>query len=480
MVAEAGKIRAVRWRFWAWAVAALLSGLVLRLWFIAHAARIAGDTLLYGDLARNLLEHGVYGFTVSGHAPRPTLIRVPGYPLFLAGCFAVFGMERYAAVLYVQLAVDLLTCGVVSALAGRLFGRRAALAALWLAALCPFTASYVAAPLTETLTLFCLVVAFYGMERWRVAGLGFNRWLGGVSGALAYAVLLRPEQGLLAAAVMPAIAWMAWMRKRRARALVPVAVAAFCVVLPLAPWALRNWRTFHVVQPLAPKSATDPGEFNPVGFQRWYRSWGIDFASTEAVYWNYDTDTIDVADLPSRAFDSQQQYMQTAELLNKYNQTTQATAVLDRQFDAIARQRIAADPVRYYVTLPVARLLNMVLRPRLEMLEIPLEWWKWPRHRAKTAFAAAYGALNLGYLLLAGLGLYQWRRRGWSDHTALAWSMIAYVMLRCALLLSLDNSEPRYTLEFFPLLFVWGAGIWQQTAVHLRHREEAAKGGSGF
>jgi hypothetical protein len=50
-----------------------------------------------------------------------------------------------------------------------------------------------------------------------------------------------------------------------------------------------------------------------------------------------------------------------------------------------------------------------------------------------------------------------WRRRGWD---ALAWSMVGFVALRCALLLTLDNSEPRYTLEFFPVLFVWGAACW--------------------
>jgi hypothetical protein len=35
--------------------------------------------------------------------------------------------------------------------------------------------------------------------------------------------------------------------------------------------------------------------------------------------------------------------------------------------------------------------------------------------------------------------------------------MVGFVALRCLLLLTLDNSEPRYTLEFFPLLIVWGS-----------------------
>jgi Dolichyl-phosphate-mannose-protein mannosyltransferase len=442
-------------RFGAWVGLAVVAGVVLRLWLIAHAARIAGDTLLYGDIARNLLTHGVYGFTVSGHAPRPTLIRVPGYPLFLAACFRVFGVEHYQPVLHLQVLLDMATCGLTSGLAGRLFGRRAAMAALWMGALCPFTASYVAAPLTETLSLFCIAVVFYGIERWRAGGMGFNRWLWVVGVGLAYAVLLRPEQGLLAAAVVPAMLWM--VCGGRWRAALPVVAVAICVVLPLVPWTMRNWRTFHVLQPLAPRSATDPGELVPSGFDRWYRTWGIDFASTEEVYWNYDSDEIEVSNLPPRAFDSESQYARTAALLEEYDATTRVTAAIDGRFAALAGERVAADPVRYYVALPVARLLNMLLRPRLEMLEIPLEWWRWPAHKAQTAFAAGYGALNLAYLVVAGFGVTAWRRRGWD---ALGWSMVGYVGLRCALLLTLDNSEPRYTLELFPVLFVWGAAVW--------------------
>ena len=38
--------------------------------------------------------------------------------------------------------------------------------------------------------------------------------------------------------------------------------------------------------------------------------------------------------------------------------------------------------------------------------------------------------------------------------------MTGFVVLRCALLLTLDNSEPRYTLEFFPILIVWASFLF--------------------
>jgi 4-amino-4-deoxy-L-arabinose transferase-like glycosyltransferase len=458
------------------AALALGAGLALRLWFAAHAAGIYGDTLLYGDIAKNWVNHGIYGYLETAKGPQPTLIRLPGYPLFLAACFALFGPDQYTAVVRLQCILDLLACLSIAALAGRLFGRRAAMAALWLSALCPFTATYAAIPLTETLTLATIALTFYALHRWHTAGLGFNRWLWLTAVAMAYSVLLRPEEGLLAAAVVPAMLWMvlrlpqqspsqppsqsASHRHRLLPSIAPVLLAALCVVLPLAPWTLRNWRTFHVFEPLAPRSATDPGEPVPNGFYRWYRTWAIDFASTEDVYWNYDNAPVEIVDLPTRAFDTDDQYNRTGALLNQYNRHFNPTPQIDATFAELARERIQADPLRYYVALPVARLLNMAFRPRTEMFPTPLEWWKGSEHHGQTLFATAYAALNLAYFLLGAAGLWLWRRRGWGADTPLVWAMLAFVLLRCALLLTLDNSEPRYTLEFFPLLLVWGSAVF--------------------
>ncbi len=464
-------------RFWLWAGAALLAGLFLRLGFIVRAEGISGDTLIYGAIAKNWLLHGVYGYgqqtTASGlSVPRPTLIRLPGYPLFLAACFHLFGVEHYRAVVYVQLAADLLTCWLSAALAGRLFSRRAFLPVLWMAALCPFTADYVATPLTETLVLTTIALSFYALARWQQAGVGYNRWLWLIVVALSYSILLRPEQGLLAAAVVPAMLWCAVRpHERRAhllRSCTPVLVASLCVLLPLVPWTARNWRTFHVFQPLAPRTADDPGELPPGGFNHWYRTWGIEFASTDQIYWAYDGDRIHIQDLPTRAFGlgctsqggSMPLAASTAALLDDYNRTTTSTPQLEARFEELARERSHASPVCVYLVLPVARVLNMLLRPRVERMPIPDEWWKPRGHPGQTAFAAAYAALNFIYLLIAFAGLCAWKRRNWIGSKEVAFALAASLLLRTALLLTLDNSEPRYTLEFFPVLFVWAGALF--------------------
>ncbi len=490
-------------RFWLCAGAALLAGLLLRLWFVAHMARVAGDSLVYGELAKTWLEHGVYGFTVAGPTPgsivvRPTLCRLPGYPLFLAACFRLFGMENYHAALDVQVAADLVTCWLASALAGRLFGRRAQLSVLWIAALCPFTANYVCTALPEAIVSTTIALTFYGFARWQDAGHGYNRWLWVVAATLAYSILLRPEQGLLAAAVLPAMLCRSLAGRgrgvRRWHAALPVVAAALCVALPLALWTARNERVFHLFQPIAPRGANDPGEPTYPGFSRWYDSWAIDFASVDEVCWPMDGERIEFAALPTRVFNatslstSAEVRSRTAALLADYNATLILTPALDARFASLADERIHDHPVLYYAGLPSARVLDMALRPRTEMLPVADEWWRWREHRAQTAFAAAYAALNLAYYALAFVGLCVWRRSAWASrcspadnpsadippgrrHTAcreLASAMVASLLLRAVLLLFIDNSEPRYTLEFYPVFFVWIGALFAGPASALR------------
>ena len=70
-------------------------------------------------------------------------------------------------------------------------------------------------------------------------------------------------------------------------------MAAVCVLLALAPfavWTARNWRVFHVFEPLAPRLAADPGESGNPGWERWVKSWCLDYISTYEIYWNVPGD----------------------------------------------------------------------------------------------------------------------------------------------------------------------------------------------
>ena len=54
-----------------------LAAFALRLFFYIRFPHVTGDSLVYGDIAKNWLQHGIYGLT-HAEGPRPTWIRQIG------------------------------------------------------------------------------------------------------------------------------------------------------------------------------------------------------------------------------------------------------------------------------------------------------------------------------------------------------------------------------------------------------------------
>ncbi|MFL6442977.1 MAG: ArnT family glycosyltransferase, partial [Candidatus Sulfotelmatobacter sp.] len=326
---------------------AALAALALRLFLVWRFPAVVDDSRLYADIAKNWLQHGIYGITNSGQIV-PTLARLPGYPAFLAAIFAVFGLDNFKAVLLIQVLLDLGTCFLIADMARRLFSARAAQAAFLLAGLCPFLANYAAAALTETLEIFFTTVALdfalRGLGLGEVSSPGRLNWVGcGLS--VAAAILLRPDGGLLLAAIGAYLLWLllkSWKRNRSAAEFVPhlatrevifagilVAVAALA---PLIPWTLRNLHTLHRFQPLAPRYANDSDEFIMPGFNRWVKTWIADYVSVQEIYWPVPGSDIDFSRLPNRAFDSADERSQTAQLFAQYNEDHDMSPDLDARF----------------------------------------------------------------------------------------------------------------------------------------------------
>jgi len=436
---------------------ALAGGAVMRLWMLKDLPQISPDTVLYGSMAKNLLQHGQFAITGSDGVVHETLIRLPGYPLFLAACFKLFGVSNYNAVSYVQIALELVGCLLLAASVRRIappgIKRGAALWTLWLSALCPFTAAYAVAPLTETPTLFAIALALWALERFHARPDWGNALC--FTFAITFAAMLRPDGALLGVALAPAL--LLGLRGSaipRARLMRMGAVCVLLALLPFGIWTVRNWRVFHVFEPLAPRYATDPGEpINP-GWQRWMKTWCLDFVSTYDIYWNVPGNPLDLNKLPSRAFDSPAQRDETAAIAAAYDDNGQdLSPELDRRFAQLAEERVKAHPLRYYLWLPLGRMADMWLRPRVENLNIDFDWWVYSHHYAETRFSWAYAALNALYLLLAFVGLC-FRPRYWP------W-MLLYFMLRSALLTTIEAPEARYTLECFPMVFALaGIGLY--------------------
>ncbi|HEV2836677.1 MAG TPA: glycosyltransferase family 39 protein [Pyrinomonadaceae bacterium] len=511
-------------RLWSVYAMLLLIALGFRL-FVAR--RLANDEpddgRVYAQIATNVLEQHVYSH--DNQPPySPSLIRLPGYPLFLAAVYKIFGHGNNTAVRVIQAGIDTLTCVLMALVAFEWTvdderKHRAATIAFALAAVCPFTAIYVATVLTEVLTNFLAVAmvlavtfAFKATDYTEKTGRknvvrkrAFAWWI--VSGLIAgLAVLFRPDSGLFAAVVGGTLVLSVLFKRRAKEFFVSACVfsLAFCVVL--VPWTIRNYRVFHLFQPLAPAHAEMPGEFVPRGYLLWVRTWLDDSRYVGPALWSVDMKPIHVSDFPDSAFDSDEERDRVAALLDKYNNLpsenlssspspepdasdeaeeedeqsgeedndteqqsepeetdVEMTPEIDAGFAQIGQERRAHHPFRYYIVLPLKRAkalwfdthseyypFNGELLPLADLdHDIHQQFWL-PLFAALTGIYSLLGVIG-GALLL--------RSR---DVHARRWVLLAalVIFLRLGFFSTLENPEPRYTVELFPFLIILaGAGL---------------------
>ena len=487
-----------------WFVGTTLAGLALRLFFFVYFPMITDDSRIYANLASNWLQHRIYGQTQTGPPAAtakivPTDARLPGYPAFLAVIFWLFGAGNFRAVMLTQILIDLGTCLIVADLARRVLSDRAAKIAFLVAALCPFLANYAAAELTETLEVFFTALALDGaaaaLNRMREGGMRVSKLWAGTGAAIAACILLRPDGGILLAAVLlylaGSIAWSSACvgagaltcpaeRSSAAtrghnnwrRALSAGFIVATFALAPLLPWTIRNLHTLHHFQPLAPRYANDTDELVPRGFNRWVKTWIVDYVSVEEVYWNVPGDKIDPAKLPSRALENPAERDATLAAIADYNESEDMTPELDARFGQLAADRIRAHPLRYYVVLPALRVADMWLRPRTELLPPDPRWWEFNDDAKRSAVAVGFGMLNLAYVAAALLTVVRGKFRGKiRGPSGIRWAglLVGFLLLRSAFLGTVESPEPRYTLECYPVIVVlasaWLAGSAKKSAV---------------
>jgi hypothetical protein len=445
---------------------AALSGLALRIYFILKfPVTDSGDAPFYIELAWNWLKKGIYGFPVHG-ALTPVDMRVPGYPAFLAAVFAFAGHSP-RAVMFTQAVLDVATCFVIALIAARLapaqYRRRVFVAAMWLAALCPFTANYTAVVLTETLTIFLTSAAILVLIETEVgvgragADRGFltNRYfLAGI--VVGFGTLVRPETPLLlfAAGLVLVAKWRRpkdWTKLVRAGVLMGVGL-----LLPLLPWAARNWSTLHELRFLAPRYSELPGEYTPHGFIDWTNTWLWRFRDVYLTHWKLNEEEISIDDIPRSAFDSPNERARVSDLLEEYNETLTIDPPLDAQFREIARERTARRPLRTYAKIPFLRCLTLWFTPRVELLPIsghltPISE-EWEDDRPDFLETLGLVAINCVYMALVLAGLFvAWRRPGFAF-------LIVFIVVRTVFFAyAVETVEPRYVLECFPALIAIAA-----------------------
>ena len=384
---------------------------------IHFATNQPDDGRLYVQLARNLIEQSV--FSGDAQSPfQPTLIRLPGYPVFLASVYELTGIGNDAAVRTAQGILYTVTCVFIALIAFGMTSERkqkcrAGFFAFVFSAFCPAMAIYSATLLPETLTMFFLsasvLAAVYALSArsaksskiwWFFAGL-----LSGIS------VLVRPDAGLFAFGIgLTLSVSVFWGKEKVSGRIIDrffkgiVFVAAF--TLPLVPWTVRNERQFGIFQPLAPAHAEMPGEFVPHGYYLWLRTWIDDSKFIGPMLWDFESKPIKLEDIPASAFASDDEHSRIAGLIAQYNNSDpdhpleppkrpdeaapnetdkssgdpgsdetadneagnndsetmvetewnlKITPDVDAAFDQIAHERIGREPWRFYIGLPAKR-----------------------------------------------------------------------------------------------------------------------------
>jgi hypothetical protein len=464
---------------------ALAAGFCLRLYFVLKFSANSGDTVLYEQIATNWLKHHVYAMTV-GDQITPVDLRMPGYPAFLAIVYALTGRTGAEARLWVMLAqigVDLLSCLVIARLAALLAyssedsapNERAYFVALWLAALCPFTANYAAVPLTEVFATFWTALGFCAIllalrrvdkPNFLVKGshLPLSRSVEYAAMAAGLIVgvgtLFRPEAPMLLIAAVLVFGGIFFLRKNFRRWIwVCLSMALGCLVM-LSPWAVRNMVTLDEPQFLAPKNSNLPGELVPYGFMAWEKTWLYRVRECYLVPWRLNEEAIFVEDMPARAFDTPEEKQRVAAILEPYNNDLMLTPEEDEQFSQLAKERNARHPLRTYLGVPAARAITMWFTPRIELLPISGHVFPLAQMReddpVDQEVTSLFFVLNIFYVSLGIWG----GVRLWRSNPAASIAIIflaLFTVLRTAFLTTLETAEPRYVLVCFPALIALGA-----------------------
>jgi 4-amino-4-deoxy-L-arabinose transferase-like glycosyltransferase len=206
---------------------------------------------LYGQatelscIAQSVLAGHGYGSPFCGNTG-PSAFLAPGYPLFVAAVFRVFGvqtMQSAACIMLIQAFLSAATVPVAMLIARRRFGSRAAILTGILVAINPWLIG-LEAVLWETTYSILSLTAIVGIALLLYQSPTKRRWATAFL-ILALAVAVNPSL-VLAGLVLYAAAHLLGPDRKSMQWLLPaILFIAFCSL-----WPIRNWRTLHAFVPM--------------------------------------------------------------------------------------------------------------------------------------------------------------------------------------------------------------------------------------
>lgn len=428
----------------------LLAG-AFRIVLVSQLPMPAGDELRYTTPAVNLLAGR--GFSSEVSVPyTASEAAVPGYSLFIAAIYAMFGQQNLA-VRIAQSLVDLLTCLLVAFISFNLapaaLRTPSAISGLVIYGfLSWFTITWTRYILTETLALFftCLAIAL------AITAFRKGRWLWAAAGATCgLALLIRPDSVLLVSAFVLFLAIQ--IVRRRMPAFANLVFFSLAVALVLTPWILRNYLSLRKFQPLASEYGFARTNYMPSGYLLWIRTWITDeshFKVFQPVFLPGDR-SFDPHELPDSVFDSLEEKNQVFALIGEYDRRGQFTVEMNDNFRTIAYERIKRAPLRFFLYLPATRIASVWLTG----------------FATDNSFHRLLRILMVLPILIGGtLGF-----AFWAGNRPLVQLLVLIMLTRTFFLGYHYGPEARYIVEAYPAMIaacgVTGAALWR-TLTHSR------------
>ena len=232
----------------------LLITLIVRIVYVLRVTPepVLYDAVTYDTIALNISRHGAFSL----YHPRPTAYVTPGYPLFLAGIYALFGESNFAVVRVFQALLSIAVIFFVFYSVREMTDNRAI---PWLAAIgcilyIPFTDANQFI-LTEVLFSFVLIVSFYAMvleEKYQRTS--YRIFFGAMLGV---SCLVRPILFFLPAFIL-GIESLVFLisrsndaRQRFTRRFKDSILVYGVLFLTLCPWIARNYLVFRSFIPFS-------------------------------------------------------------------------------------------------------------------------------------------------------------------------------------------------------------------------------------
>jgi 4-amino-4-deoxy-L-arabinose transferase-like glycosyltransferase len=202
------------------------------------------DALDYHRLAISLSQgHGYVDEAGAATAWRP-----PGYPLFLAAIYKVFGAQ-YKAAYYIQALLGSLAALLLFVFAMLTIGRKEAFVAALLAAVYPGFFWLPRILLSENLAMPLSIAALCAAALFVRTHLSV--WACTLGVLLGFSVLVRGSNLLFAAFLLLTVLMLLSKKPDARKSYLQMSLAPACLLLVMLPWTARNYQIFHRLIPVA-------------------------------------------------------------------------------------------------------------------------------------------------------------------------------------------------------------------------------------